>query len=165
MAVFECSRCGLCCMNFGELIRIERELSDTDFYCRFLITNELFRARVMPEWREAFADTAEMDAHPAWCRFLRRMPGGKGFVCTIHDSNASICRDFRCCVMRIYDRSGTQVGKIGGNRSLISEDEELKRIFREKVMGIQAGSLKEWLSKAASVFSSAGYRVVAYDEG
>ena len=165
MAVFECSRCGLCCMNFGELIRIERELSDIDFSCRFLITNELFRARVMPEWREAFADKAEVDAHPAWCRFLRRMAGGKGFVCTIHDSNASICRDFRCCVMRIYDRTGTQVGKIGGNRSLLSEDEELKRIFREQVMGIQAGSLKEWLVKAGSVLSSAGYRVVVYDEG
>jgi hypothetical protein len=26
MAVFECSRCGLCCKNFGDLIRIEREL-------------------------------------------------------------------------------------------------------------------------------------------
>jgi uncharacterized protein len=165
MAVFECSRCGLCCMNFGELIRIERELSDIEFYCRFLVTNELFRARVMPEWREAFADTAEVDAHPAWCRFLRRSPDGRGYICTVHDSNASICKDFRCCAMRIYDRTGTQVGKIGGNRSLFSEDEDLKRIFRERVMDLAAGSTREWLGKAAGVFSSAGYRVVVYDEG
>jgi len=165
MAVFECKQCGLCCMNFGELIKIERELSDIEFYCRFLITNELFRARVMPEWREVFADKAEVDAHPAWCRFLRRSPEGRGFVCTIHDSNASICRDFRCCVMRIYNGTGIQVGKIGGNRSLFSEDEELKQIFREQVMGIQAGSLKDWLAKAGSLLSSAGYRVVVYDEG
>ncbi|HVN66423.1 MAG TPA: YkgJ family cysteine cluster protein [Methanomicrobiales archaeon] len=165
MAVFECSRCGLCCMNFGELIRIERGVSDIEFYCRFLVTNELFRARVMPEWREAFADTAEMDAHPAWCRFLRRVPGGTGFVCTIHDSNASICRDFRCCVMRIYNGSGTQVGKIGGNRSLFTEDEKLKEIYRERVMDLKAGDMKEWLAKSAGVFSSAGFRVVVYDEG
>ncbi|MDD1662666.1 MAG: YkgJ family cysteine cluster protein [Methanomicrobiales archaeon] len=165
MAVFECRQCGLCCMNFGELIRIERELSDIEFYCRFLVTNELFRARVMPEWRDAFADTAEVDAHPAWCRFLRRMPDGRRFVCTIHDSNASICRDFRCCVMRIYDGSGAQVGKIGGNRSLITEDEDLKELFREQVMNQKAGSLKEWLARAAQVISSAGYRVVVYDEG
>ena len=165
MAVFECKQCGLCCMNFGELIRIERELSDIEFYCRFLVTNELFRARVMPEWRDAFADTAEVDAHPAWCRFLRRMPDGRRFVCTIHDSNASICRDFRCCVMRIYDGSGTQVGKIGGNRSLITGDEELKKVFREEVMDLAAGSQKEWLARAAQVISSAGYRVVVYDEG
>jgi hypothetical protein len=165
MAVFECKQCGLCCMNFGELIRIERELSDVEFYCRFLVTNELFRARVMPEWRDAFADTAEVDEHKAWCRFLRRMPDGKGYVCTIHDSNASICRDFRCCMMRIYDGSGTQVGKIGGNRSLLTEDEELKQVFRERVMDLPAGSMKEWLEGAARILSSSGYRVVVYDEG
>jgi len=165
MAVFECKQCGLCCMNFGELIRIEREVSDIEFYCRFLVTNEIFRARVMPEWREAFSDTAEVDAHPGWCRFLRRAPGGKGFVCTVHDSNASICKDFRCCVMRIYDRTGTQVGKIGGNRSLFSEDEDLKRVFREQVMDLTADSTKLWLAKAAAALSSAGYRVVVYEEG
>ncbi len=165
MAVFECTRCGKCCMNFGELIRVEREVSGIEFYCRFLVTNELFRARVMPEWREAFADTTGVDAHPAWCRFLRRMPEGKGYVCTIHDSNASICKDYRCCFMRIYDGHGEQVGKIGGNRSLLTGDEELRQVFRERVMDLPAGSLKEWLAAAASVLTSAGYRVVVYEEG
>lgn len=152
-------------MNFGELIRIEREVDDTEFYCRFLITNEVFRARVMPDWREAFGDTAEVDANPAWCRFLRRAPEGQGFVCTIHDSNASICRDFRCCLMRIYDGRGEQVGKIGGNRSLITEDEELRGFFREKVAGIDTSTVKEWLGRAGKVLTGAGYRVVIYDEG
>ncbi|MDD1661450.1 MAG: YkgJ family cysteine cluster protein, partial [Methanomicrobiales archaeon] len=138
--------------------------SDIEFSCRFLITNEVFRARVMPEWREAFADTAESEANPAWCRFLRRSPEGPGFVCTVHDSNASICRDFRCCLVRIHDRAGKQVGKIGGNRSLISEDEDLREIFREKVAGIDAPTVKDWLRKAEKALSSAGYRVVIYDE-
>jgi len=165
MPSFACARCGKCCMNFGELIRIERELSDTEFSCRFLITNEVFQARVMSEWREVFADTAEADANPAWCRFLRRSPGGPGFVCTVHDSNASICREFRCCVMRIYDRTGKQAGKVGGNQSLISEDEHLLQVFREKVTGMESSSPKEWLEKAGRILSSAGYRVVVYDEG
>ena len=164
MPSFACTRCGKCCMNFGELIRVERELSDIEYYCRFLITNEVFRARVMPEWREAFSDTAEVDAHPAWCRFLRRFPDGSGFVCTIHDSNAPICREFRCCLMRIYDRTGRQVGKVGGNRSLISEDEDLGRFFREQVMVIEGPSMKDWLAKAGKALSSAGYQVVIYDE-
>jgi hypothetical protein len=151
-------------MNFGELIRVERELSDIEFYCRFLITNEVFRARVMPEWREIFADTSEVGANPAWCRFLRRSPDGSGFVCTVHDSNASICREFRCCLMRIYDRTGMQAGKVGGNRSLISGDENLMRFFREQVAGIEGSSLKDWLGKAGKALSSAGYRVVIYDE-
>jgi Fe-S-cluster containining protein len=165
MPSFACTRCGKCCMNFGELIQVERELSDIEFSCRFLITNEVFRARVMPEWRELFADTAEVDAHPAWCRFLRRSPDGSGFVCTVHDSNASICREFRCCLMRIYDQTGRQVGKIGGNRSLISEDEGLNQVFRDQVAGIGGSSLKDWLGKAGKALSSAGYRVVIYDEG
>ena len=165
MPSFACTRCGKCCMNFGELIRVERELSDTEFYCRFLITNEVFRAHVMPEWRELFADTIESEANPAWCRFLRRSPEGPGFVCTVHDSNASICREFRCCLMRIYDRTERQVGKIGGNRSLISEDGELTRFFREKVVDVLDGSsLQDWLGKAGKILSSAGYWVVIYDE-
>lgn len=165
MPSFTCTRCGKCCMNFGELIRIERELSDTEFSCRFLITNEVFRAWVMPEWRDAFSDTTDVDANPAWCRFLRRSLEGPGFVCTVHDSNASICREFRCCVMRIYDRSGKQAGKVGGNRSLISEDEDLMRVFREQVAVLESSSPKEWLGKAGQVLSVAGYRVVVYDEG
>lgn len=152
-------------MNFGELIRVERELPDVEFSCRFLITNEVFRARVMPEWREVFSDTAEVDAHLSWCHFLRRSPDGSGFVCTIHDSNASICREFRCCLMRIYDQTGTQVGKIGGNRSLISEDEGLAGFFRGNVAVIEGSSMKDWLAKAGKALSSAGYRVVIYDEG
>jgi len=164
MPPFVCTRCGKCCMNFGELIRIERELSHTEFSCRFLITNEVFRARVMPEWRETFASMAEVDAHPEWCRFLRRSPDGSGFVCTVHDTNASICREFRCCMMRIYDQAGRQVGKVGGNRSLISGDEELTRFFRDRVVGIGSTSLKDWLGKAGKALSSAGYRVVIYDE-
>jgi hypothetical protein len=152
-------------MNFGELIRVERELSDTEFYCRFLITNEVFRARVMPEWRDLFAETAEVDAHPAWCHFLRRSPEGSGFVCTVHDSNATICREFRCCLMRIYDQNGRQVGKVGGNRSLISENEELNQLFREQVVDIEGSSLKDWLGKAGKALVAAGYRVVIYDEG
>jgi len=152
-------------MNFGELIRIERELSGIEFSCRFLITNEVFRARIMPEWREVFSHTTESDANPSWCRFLRRSPDGPGFVCTIHDSNASICREFRCCVMRIYDSTGKQIGKVGGNRSLISEDEDLRGIFREQVAGIESSSMRDWLGKAGKALSSAGYRVVAYDEG
>jgi hypothetical protein len=152
-------------MNFGELIRIERELSGIEFSCRFLITNEVFRARVMPEWREIFRDTTESDANPAWCRFLRRSSDGSGFVCTVHDSNASICREFRCCLMRIYDQTGRQVGKIGGNRSLISENEGLVQFFSENVAVVESPSLKDWLMRAGKILSSAGYRVVTYDEG
>ena len=164
MASFACSQCGKCCMNFGELIRVEREISEIEFYSRFLITNEVFRARVMPEWRTVFSDTSEVDANKAWCRFLRRSPDGSGFICTVHDSNASICREFRCCLMRIYDGNGRQVGKIGGNRSLISEDEDLLKFFRGNVAAIDSSSPGDWLGKAGRALSSAGYRVVIYDE-
>jgi hypothetical protein len=66
--------------------------------------------------------------------------------------------------MRIYDRTGRQVGKIGGNRGLISEDECLNQFFREHVAVIEGSSLKDWLGKAGKALSSAGYRVVIYDE-
>jgi hypothetical protein len=67
--------------------------------------------------------------------------------------------------MRIYDRSGNQIGKVGGNRSLISDDEDLRRVFQERVAGIVRPSPEEWLETAGKILTQAGYRVVIYDEG
>jgi hypothetical protein len=66
--------------------------------------------------------------------------------------------------MRISDGTGRQAGKVGGNRSLISEDEGLLRVWREQVVPLQGSSLRDWLNKAGNVLTSAGYRVVIYDE-
>ena len=61
MAVFECDRCGKCCVSFGHLITIERQLSDLDYYCRCKIDNSVFPVHVDPAYGEEIAD--EIAAH------------------------------------------------------------------------------------------------------
>jgi len=55
MAKFDCNWCGKCCASFGEFIKIERQLTDRDYYCRYGITGEIFPVHVQPE----FADEIE----------------------------------------------------------------------------------------------------------
>ncbi len=45
MATFDCDLCGKCCRSFGEFVKIERQASDRDYYCRYGITNEIFPVR------------------------------------------------------------------------------------------------------------------------
>ena len=46
MAEFVCDWCGKCCRSFGEFIRIERQLTERDYYCRYGITNDLVLVHV-----------------------------------------------------------------------------------------------------------------------
>ena len=49
MAEFVCDWCGKCCRSFGEFIRIERRLTERDYYCRYGINNDLVLVHVQPE--------------------------------------------------------------------------------------------------------------------
>ena len=55
MVKFDCNWCGKCCSSFGEFIRIERQVTGRDYFCRYGITDELFPVHVQPE----FADDIE----------------------------------------------------------------------------------------------------------
>jgi hypothetical protein len=56
MAVFECDRCGKCCVSLATLITIERQLNERDYYCRCKIDKGIFLARVDPAYRGENAD-------------------------------------------------------------------------------------------------------------
>ena len=50
MVKFECNWCGKCCTSFGEFIKVERQITEHDYFCRYGITNELFQVHVLPEF-------------------------------------------------------------------------------------------------------------------
>jgi len=136
---FECDRCGRCCRSFGEFIRIERQLSARDYYCRFGITHELFLAHTEPEYADAITEEYEQqegsgnDTSRKKCIFLQKDRRGDGFTCAIYQNRPSICREFQCYRMVIYDQDRHSVGTVIGRNELKTVDENLAKIWEEKI--------------------------------
>jgi Fe-S-cluster containining protein len=140
MARFECTRCGKCCQSFGEFIRVERKLTERDYYCRYGITNELFLVHVQPEFADRIPDEfserdgTKKDPAQKGCIFVQKNPEGKGFACAIYPTRPPVCREFRCYRMLIYHTlSGELRGKVIGINDLRTDDGILAGIWKEKI--------------------------------
>ncbi len=156
MATFTCTRCGKCCMSLGRHIRIERNVSGRDLYCRFAITGDLFLARIQPEYKDLFAVTEGMDPH--WCTFLRMEPGG-AFVCCCYPTRPPFCRSFRCATAILYDRDGAVAGRIKGRRSLDTTDPVLRELWDSTIAAIQPSPDAEWLVRVKRALEPYGYSI------
>lgn len=161
MPSFECSRCGRCCMSLGGVIRIERTLSDADFYCRLLVTQELFLAHVDSAYRDLFQEREGKQAHPGWCPFLRK--GNEKYVCTIYQTRPALCREFKCYSMQILHADGELAGRVGGRRSLLSADAALNRIWDEHIAPLKGGSDRDWLLRVKGLLEREGYTVRIFE--
>jgi hypothetical protein len=108
MAKFDCNGCGKWCSSFGECIKIERQLTGRDYYCRYGITGEIFPDHVPPGFSDEIPEDL-IDSNPKTtdtarkgCIFSRKNPAGKGFTCAIYPTRPDISREFRCCRMLIH---------------------------------------------------------------
>jgi uncharacterized protein len=163
MAEFECSQCGRCCMNLGGYIKIERELGNRRYYCRMMITNDLFIAHVERDHRERFADSQLHEVHPQWCCFLREGDREGTFVCTIYQTRPHICRNYRCYLLRIFNAEGKVIGTVGGKRSLLSKDPDLTGYWNEKITPIRANAEAHWMDQVQETLRQGGYRSERYE--
>jgi len=163
MAVFECDRCGRCCVSLGPHIIIERQLNDRDYYCRSVIDNAIFVAHVDPKFREGIADEFETgNALPPGpekktCRFVRKNPEGEGMVCAIYTSRPKVCRDFRCYWMLIRTREGIICGRVIGKNTLRTEDAALENLWNVQVAVIPYGDPAAWTKNVAGILAEHGY--------
>ena len=140
MVKFECNWCGKCCLSFGEFIKIERQLTSRDYYCRYAITGELFQAHVLPEFAddidEEFSDPGEKgtESPRKGCIFMRKNPEGPGFACAIYPTRPTVCREFLCYRMLIsHQPTGEIRGRVIGINELRTQDEVLSSIWKEKI--------------------------------
>jgi len=158
MATFECDHCGKCCKSFGAFIKIERKISDRDFYCRYGITNELFPVHVSAEYADVFARTLPTDVIPNACPFLRKGREGTGCVCTVYPTRPRQCRDFRCYHMIIQTAGGEVCGKVKGRSDLKTTDENLAKLWKEEVEPISRNDPAAWMRAVTSLLAAHGYR-------
>ena len=138
MAEFVCDWCGKCCRSFGEFIRVERKLTERDYYCKYGITNDLVLVHVQPEYAEEISATISdvkegSDAPEKKCTFLRKNPDGNGFGCAIYPTRPPVCREFRCYHMLIHNCEGQLVGKVIGQNEIRTTDEALATLWKEQV--------------------------------
>ena len=139
MAKFECDRCGKCCRSFGEFITVERQLSSSDYYCRFGITRELFLVHVEPEYADALAEEYDLEGENGGenrkkkCIFLQKDRHVDGFTCAIYPARPRICREFQCYRMVIYNTERQLCGRVIGLNELKTADENLAKLWKEKV--------------------------------
>jgi Fe-S-cluster containining protein len=164
MVAFHCDRCGKCCMSLGPLITIERQLSDRDYYCRCKLDNTVFLAHIDQEYCEEIADEfASEDAASSGnekksCCFLRKNPHDNAYHCAVHSTWPSVCRDFRCYRMLIYDRDGGECGKVVGRSTLKTTDETLAQIWKDQIVLLPRGDDTCWEKSVFDILAVHGYR-------
>lgn len=168
MAEFVCDWCGKCCRSFGEFIRIERKLTDRDYYCRYGITNDLVLVHVQPEYAEAVSGTFSeqkpgSDTLEKKCTFLRKNPDGNGFVCTIYPTRPPVCREFRCYRMLINNSKGELVGRVIGQNEIRTSDETLAALWKEQVSHLPHNHKPNapdisWMTSVMTILDNNGYQ-------
>ncbi|HVP97196.1 YkgJ family cysteine cluster protein [Methanoregula sp.] len=164
MVSFVCDHCGKCCTSIGAYIKIERQLSEQDYYCKNTITGEVFPVHVAPEFAEEIDEdfASGSAASRPGCIFQRRNPNGPGQVCAIYPTRPRLCREFRCYHMVIFNPMGQSVGRMVGRTDIQTSDPVLARLWNEEVKP-QPGpatpcSDPAWVSRVCTILAGHGYR-------
>lgn len=156
---FVCTLCGRCCMGFGRSVRVLRQTGPQEYRCRVAVTGEEFTAHVEDRYLPAFRRPSVQWKHPAACPFLREEGGT--YVCTVHASRPSFCRNFSCCRMRVL-RDGEVVGELKGRLDLRTADPALKALWESRVVPCADEEGNAWHAVADDALEKAGYTAVWY---
>ncbi|MDO9324644.1 MAG: YkgJ family cysteine cluster protein [Methanoregula sp.] len=158
MVAFDCDGCGKCCASFGAFIKIERQLTGRDYYCRYGIKKELFLAHLEGEYADSQPPSPKEGEPAKGCPFMRKKPDGKGFACAIYTTRPRICREFRCYRMVIYHPDGQECGRIMGRNELKTLDEPLARIWKEQIVPLPHTDDGRWERSVIACLAAHGYR-------
>jgi Fe-S-cluster containining protein len=158
MIAFDCTRCGKCCASFGEFIKIERQLTSRDYYCRYGIKNELFLAHIERDYADSQHPSSKEGERVKGCPFMRENQNGKGTACAIYATRPRICRDFRCYRMVIVNHTGNECGRIMGRNDLKTTDETLQQIWKEHISPLlPPHSDTRWENAVINALAAYGY--------
>ena len=158
MVAFDCSWCGKCCASFGAFIKIERQLTSRDYYCRYGIKNELFLAHIGGEYADTDPPGSKNGEPVKGCPFMRKKPDGGGIACAIYATRPRICREFRCYRLVIYNSDGYECGRIMGTGDLKTADETLAQIWKEKMQPLPHNDDARWEKSVIACLAAHGYR-------
>jgi Fe-S-cluster containining protein len=164
MTSFLCDHCGKCCTSLGAYIKIERQLSEQDYYCKNTITGAAFPVHVAPDFAEEIDEdvTSGAAASRPGCIFLHRNPKGPGFVCAIYPTRPRLCRQFRCYHMVIFNSRGESAGRMVGRADIQTADSLLAKIWNDEVKPRPSPAIPDgdsaWVERVREILAEHGYR-------
>ena len=158
MVAFDCTWCGKCCTSFGAFIKIERQLTSRDYYCRYGIKNELFLAHIEGDYADSQPPVSEDGELMKGCPFMRKNKAGKGFACAIYATRPQICREFRCYRMVIFGHVNHECGRIVGRSDLKTTDESLAQCWKEEILPLPHDDDPRWEKSVIAALAAHGYR-------
>ena len=158
MVAFKCSGCGKCCASYGDFIKIERQLTSRDYYCRYAINNEIFLAHVEGDDTIKYPFDSPEKKPKKGCPFMKKNQSGDGFTCAIYATRPRICREFRCYRMVISDDKGHECGRIMGTHDLKTSDETLARIWRDEIASLPELKAGRNTQRVIDILAAHGYR-------
>jgi Fe-S-cluster containining protein len=157
MVAFKCSGCGKCCASYGDFIRIERQLTSRDYYCRYAIKNEMFLAHVEDDYTDSYPLESDTGKPAKGCPFMQKNLSGEGFACAIYATRPRVCREFRCYRMLIFDGNGHERGRIMARNELRTTDETLERIWKEEIAPLPSHEIRLWEKQMTDTLAAHGY--------
>jgi Fe-S-cluster containining protein len=158
MVAFECTWCGKCCACYGDFIKIERQLTSRDYYCRYGIKNEMFLAHVEGDYIGSYPSEPKEGKQVKGCPFMQKNQSGDGFACAIYATRPQVCKEFRCYRMIILDRDGHECGRIMGRNQLKTIDETLEHIWDEEIAPLPYREGTRWVKLVIDALAVYGYR-------
>ena len=182
MVTFVCNNCGKCCTSLGAYIKIERQLTEQDYYCRNGITGDVFPVHVQPEFADEIdgeftSGKGGTSGSRTGCIFMRKNPERPGTVCAIYQTRPQICREFRCYHMVISDSHGNVAGRMVGRTDIQTADPVLARIWNDEIRPLVVEAVSRtpldmsshslmpppcsnpaWMQKVSAILASHGYR-------
>ncbi|MDD1673552.1 MAG: YkgJ family cysteine cluster protein [Methanomicrobiales archaeon] len=138
---------------------IARELDKGRYYCRLSITGEYFFAQVTRD-RDFKITASSRDL--SWCPFLLQESEGK-FLCSIHPTRPSFCREYRCSQLDILDAEGERRGRVSGKRSLVTKDLNLIAIWKKKIEPLLIENDLAWKKIVRTLLEQEGYQVIVFE--
>jgi len=159
---FTCTRCGACCVSLGTVIKIERKAGPRDYYCRDAISGNLSLVHIEPPYFPNFEENLSgVRETGKRCPFLVLMP--EGYTCAVYQTRPLICREFRCCTMRVFSSGGNPEGTVKGRRSLTTGNPDLRKIWDTLVVPLHEEHDGRWNMLVKTILEKAGFIVELYE--
>jgi len=157
--VFECQQCGECCHHMAQVHKIEEIRGDFEFLVNNQYTGEKTEVIIDSDKHDLFLNKSMFLDQPDACPFLRyKSDDGKAY-CSVHLTRPEICRDYGCWRLLILDARGMRAGRIMYQRTFVSDDADLTRLWMTCIDDLVEPDDGVWDEKITRILINAGYTV------
>jgi len=140
--------------------KITGSQDDGSFILLNRYTNVVYDVQIDPEKKGLFYDTTIFETRPEACPFFRMDTTKSLAYCTIHRTRPDVCREYNCYRLRIEDNRGVRVGRIIYQRTLLSDNATLKKIWEKHIATLEEPDDAAWQRSMVQMLRTAGYRVL-----